>query len=224
MTNELTTETIHPFEKAGLGLAPFRFSHVTENVFVTPGLVGSTKAGGTCDFCSNGIRWEYWVKSADKKTFKVGCDCIAKLGRADNIMLSDMKRAKAKLAAEAREAKREAARLERNRLYGIELEAQRGRNGGLTDKEAREALALALAELAQCYAVENGWLISVLKSVGYASDFIDSMISKLETGPVSGMSPKCAEILRGVYAKTHGRRNSKAYSQAEDRFTDLAGL
>lgn len=51
------TETIHPFEAANLGIAPFRFVGCTENVFVAhPGAV--PKAGGSCDYCGNGIRYE----------------------------------------------------------------------------------------------------------------------------------------------------------------------
>lgn len=70
----------HPFEKLGLGKAPFSCTHVTENVFALPD--GTTKAGGCCDYCSTGIRWEFWIKGsvAGAKQFKVGCDCVAKTG------------------------------------------------------------------------------------------------------------------------------------------------
>jgi hypothetical protein len=70
----------HPFEKTGLGKAPFSCTHVTENVFALPD--GTTKAGGCCDYCGTGIRWEFWIKGsvAGAKQFKVGCDCVAKTG------------------------------------------------------------------------------------------------------------------------------------------------
>jgi hypothetical protein len=70
----------HPFEKVGLGKAPFSCTHVTENVFASPD--GTTKAGGCCDYCGTGIRWEFWIKGsvAGAKQFKVGCDCVAKTG------------------------------------------------------------------------------------------------------------------------------------------------
>ena len=42
----------HPFEKAGLGKAPFSCTHVTENVFEVGD--GTTKAGGCCDYCEIG--------------------------------------------------------------------------------------------------------------------------------------------------------------------------
>lgn len=70
----------HPFEKTGLGKAPFSCTHVTENVFTLPD--GTSKAGGCCDYCGTGIRWEFWIKGsvAGAKQFKVGCDCVAKTG------------------------------------------------------------------------------------------------------------------------------------------------
>ena len=69
---------IHPFQKAGLGTAPFRCASVTEAVFMLPD--GTSKAGGCCDYCYTGIRWEFHIESADQRTFKVGCDCVAKTG------------------------------------------------------------------------------------------------------------------------------------------------
>ena len=70
----------HPFEKAGLGKAPFSCTHVSENVFTL--LDGTSKAGGCCDYCGTGIRWEFWIKGsvAGARQFKVGCDCVAKTG------------------------------------------------------------------------------------------------------------------------------------------------
>jgi len=68
----------HRFTLAGLGEAPFRFVGMSENVITYPD--GTSKAGGCCDYCFTGIRYECQVQSADGKRFKVGCDCIAKVG------------------------------------------------------------------------------------------------------------------------------------------------
>jgi hypothetical protein len=76
---------MHPFETAGFGKAPYRFDGVTRNWFTT-GIAGDPgKPGGTCDYCGAGIANEFWVKSADGRRFKVGCDCIAKLAKANNV-------------------------------------------------------------------------------------------------------------------------------------------
>jgi hypothetical protein len=71
---------VHKFEAAGLGKAPFRFVGLSENVIKHPD--GSSQSGGTCDYCSNGIRHECWVLSADGKRFKVGSNCIEKVDDA----------------------------------------------------------------------------------------------------------------------------------------------
>ncbi len=68
----------HKFELAGLGKAPFKFVAMSVNTITYPD--GTTKAGGTCDYCSTGISNEFHIKSADGKLSKVGCNCIEKVG------------------------------------------------------------------------------------------------------------------------------------------------
>lgn len=68
----------HAFEVAGLGKAPFRFIGASDKVITYPD--GTSKAGSCCDYCFTGIRTECWVQSADGKQFKVGCNCIEKVG------------------------------------------------------------------------------------------------------------------------------------------------
>ena len=109
------TSTVHRFEQAGLGKAPFRFTgEVTEKVHVVPGC--APKAGSSCDYCGTCIRYEFWVRSADGKEFKVGCDCIHKTGDRgliQQISVAERKlRDKKNAAAKARKAERLAARIE----------------------------------------------------------------------------------------------------------------
>lgn len=93
----------HIFQTAGLGLAPYKFLAVTENLFTVPGCPGSTKPGSSCDFCGTAIRWEFHLESADAKRFKVGSDCICK---ADDkglaIHVASHKTKMRRLAAEAK--------------------------------------------------------------------------------------------------------------------------
>lgn len=70
----------HAFELAGLGRAPFRFMRVTINKVSYPD--GTSKPGGSCDYCGTAILNEFWIRSQDGKESKVGCDCIAKVGDA----------------------------------------------------------------------------------------------------------------------------------------------
>lgn len=101
-TNEKSS-AVHPFELAGLGKAPYVFTGVTESVFqAAPG--EPARAGSSCDFCPASIRWCFWLRSADGKKFKVGCDCIRKSGDTKLIKVADVADRKLKLdATHARE-------------------------------------------------------------------------------------------------------------------------
>jgi hypothetical protein len=111
---ELTSD--HPFERAGLGKAPFRFAGVEEKTYCAcPG--ADVQPGGSCQYCGNGIRYCFWVKSADDKLFYVGCDCIRKVDRNSKLLTEaeraekQLKRAINRKADDARGA-RDAARLQ----------------------------------------------------------------------------------------------------------------
>ena len=98
----------HPFEAAGLGKAPFRCVGVSEKVFIVPGM--PAKAGGTCQYCFNGIRYAYHVRGSDGAEFHVGCDCIAKV---DMDLNKQAKRARRDYIAGERETAKRISRAER---------------------------------------------------------------------------------------------------------------
>ena len=112
------SDLIHLFEQAGLGKAPFRFVAVRENVFRAGDCI---KAGGSCDFCGTGIRWECVIESADGHKHVVGSDCIHKVG--DKGLRSKVAQERNRIAREERFEAAEAARL-------VALDEQRARNGG----------------------------------------------------------------------------------------------
>jgi hypothetical protein len=99
---EMTETLIHPFEKAGLGKAPFRFVGMEEKVITHPD--GTTQAGGSCQYCSTGIRYLFNIKSADGHTFHVGSDCVAKTHAKGSPLLTAVelatKKAKKVIAAQ----------------------------------------------------------------------------------------------------------------------------
>ncbi len=67
------------FERAGMGLAPFRLLGIEAKVYVShPG--ATPQPGGTCDFCGTGIRYVFRIRSADGKEYGVGCDCVRHTG------------------------------------------------------------------------------------------------------------------------------------------------
>ena len=74
---------LHPFEDAGLGVAPFRFVGVENRVGpislgngVTVGAPGQPM--GVCDYCSQGIKECCIIQDSTGKTFVVGNVCVGK--------------------------------------------------------------------------------------------------------------------------------------------------
>jgi hypothetical protein len=98
----------HRFERAQLGEAPFRFLCLEEK-FIDNG-DGTTQAAGTCHFCGTGIRFCFWIESADGKKFYVGSDCVGHLNDAKLVAVveSAERRRKNALARERAEKKRRA--------------------------------------------------------------------------------------------------------------------
>lgn len=88
------------------------------------------------------------------------------------------------------------------------------------DLKAREVAENA-ARLVQASANKqrNADLISVL--CGQTGDFCRDIGKRLENESVADMSPRIVEILQDIYAKHHGRRNSKKYDKAYDAFESL---
>jgi len=91
-SNPAPAPKVHKFELAGLGKAPFRIIGVEHRVGpitrtdprtgieITIGAPGQPM--GCCAYCSQGIMECWIIRSADGKTFEVGCDCVGKAGDA----------------------------------------------------------------------------------------------------------------------------------------------
>lgn len=116
----MTTPTMHPFEEAGLGAAPFRCVGVSRRVGPIT-LENGTQVGapgqpmGSCAYCGTGIADCYHIRSADGKRFVVGCDCVLKISRKDNVksgaktdLERDVLRERRRLEADKRAEKRNA--------------------------------------------------------------------------------------------------------------------
>lgn len=96
---------VHPFERAGLGSAPFRFLGMRENVYSA--CPGHSQPGGTCDYCGTGIRYECVIGSADGRKFVVGTDCVRKAGDAKLVpLVASAERERKRKAREAKELAR----------------------------------------------------------------------------------------------------------------------
>jgi len=185
----------HPFEKAGLGKAPFSCTGVSENVWDNGD--GTTKGGGVCDYCGTGIRWEFWIKGsiAGARQFKVGCDCVAKTGRGiENFekVRADHTRARRQEGAEKRaEKKREA------------------RKAWIDEQHAARAIERAAAT--EAWRKENSALAARLDAYTGENDFLRSMIERL--GYWGTLSEKQTEATESCFATIDRKEATRLTSE-----------
>jgi hypothetical protein len=101
------TEYSHPFERAGLGAAPYRLVGIREAVFVAhPG--APARPGASCDYCGTAIVDVFVLASADGREFKVGCDCVEKASSKGDRVLTDVQKRARDLRRERAAAKADA--------------------------------------------------------------------------------------------------------------------
>jgi hypothetical protein len=152
----------HPFETAGLGLAPFRFVGLFEKVCsgqpdangVSVGYAG--QPAGTCDYCGAGIRYCCQVRSADGREFVVGCDCVDRVGDADNQLTNAV--------ADAKKAVERKARAARNEIKKAK-------------EQARIAAAVAALETARPTLAAQPHPVAVLAGRLSAADYVDYLLA-----------------------------------------------
>jgi hypothetical protein len=206
----METIKIHRFEAAGLGKAPFTCVG-THQECVNDG--DSIRATGTCDFCGTGIRYCFDIQSSDGKTFKVGCDCVEK---------TDDSGLKRQVSNIQREAKKTPAQREREAAQHAEWLAYQAEQKKVAEAEAiKQAANIAkyqwlideLSPLCTCGLRQN--------SDGRFSG--NGFVSEMTANLLNGQNPndwtyRMKEITCEIYAKTAGRRNSKAYNDKADEF------
>jgi hypothetical protein len=131
---------VHPFEKAGLGSAPFRCTAVTTNWFSPPGFPEAAKPGGSCDYCGTGILYEFHIGGADGRKFKVGSDCVHKTGAEGQ----GFREQRLQLARSQRATKRQERYTERRARWEAEAAAKLpdfdATYPGIRDKLAAESV------------------------------------------------------------------------------------
>lgn len=98
----MSETTVHVFERAGLGLAPFRYIGYERKTYqAAPG--APIQPGASCDYCGTGIIDTCRIQSADGRTFKVGSTCVNRTG--DRGLVDPVKRAIRREKAEQRKTK-----------------------------------------------------------------------------------------------------------------------
>lgn len=191
----------HPFEKAGFGKAPFSCTHVSENVFALPD--GTSKAGGCCDYCGTGIRWEFWIKSstAGARQFKVGCDCVVKTGWS----IEGFEKVRVDHTRARRQAGAQKRRDDRKAQLAAEL-AQR-------NAERQEAT--------QAWRAANSALVARLMAYDGNNDFLRSMVYNLsQWGQLTARQVEAIESCFAVIDRIEAARaNSKHIGSVGDKVT-----
>jgi len=156
--------------------------------------------GTGCDHCGTGIKHVFVIQTADGNEFNVGSSCVEKVGEKG--LYDEAKQVK-RLAI--REAKRQAQEVKIKAM----LDAQRVKNGGLTDSELmrqKEENELKIqSELLNPYAnrLHDG-------KGGFCDSIADQMMR--------GIAPTgyALVLTLQILAKQAGRKGSKAYTAAHD--------
>jgi len=174
-----------------------------------------------CDHCGTAIEHHYVLRDAKGEKYCVGSSCISKVGNVVN--LSDAEAAERQRQRELRRARAEAKREQKRLAHEAKLEAQRERNGGLTDME----LAMQkIEEERQQQRIANkqkyDFFISGLsEAYGY---FAKDVAEGLREGRLP--SGRGVTIMLEIIAKNAGRRGSKAYeaayAEAEAKWEEVA--
>ena len=148
---------MHPFQKSGLGQAPFKCIGVQENVFAMPD--GSTKGGGSCDYCGTGIRWEFLIASDDGRSFKVGCDCVEKTYKQYGVEVENFRAIRLEHARQRRQAGAQVRREARQKAW---------------DEQRAQWKAERLEATAE-WRNENAALIARLEALKGTNEFLRNM-------------------------------------------------
>ena len=181
----------HPFEKSGLGKAPFSCTGVSENVWENGD--GTTKGGGVCDYCGTGIRWEFWIKGsvAGAKQFKVGCDCVAKTGWGIEGF--------EKVRADHTRARRQAG-----------VQSRRAAHQAKVAVERAQRLAQRV-EASQAWRDSNSALVARLTSYAGTNEFLLHSASSLTTW--GSLTPRQLEAVESCFAVVDRTEFARANSQ-----------
>lgn len=206
------SDKIHLFELAGLGKAPYRVlsletSRDRESIQrerAGNGQTYTTNYCTTCDYCGTAISNAYQILSADEQHFKVGCDCLAKVG--DKGLLDH-----AKFIAKKKKADEDH---ERWVLAHRQREAEeRAANGGKTLKEieierAEQAKRDHVAKMMEV----NGWILERISEADWRG------VGELTRNPLKDMSDRYIDAIRRIWCGKVGPSRSKAYKLAQAEF------
>ena len=197
----------------GKGLAadnPNAYQQATNSAFAQAKNLGVSIC--SCDYCGNSLLNNFVVQNADGGRFVLGCDCASKIG--DTKLATEVEVAERDRRRELAEKRREAKWAKQAAERQADQQAERDRNGGLTDwelaekrkKDARDAAA-AINE------AKYGPLLDVLRA---GSDWCQDVARSISEDGWDGISERAQGTCFDVYGKSGGRRGSKANKAKQD--------
>lgn len=210
-----TAETpwVHPWERAGLGTGPFRCIGYERSVFqAVPGDPNCPiKPGSACDYCGQGIMHVYVIQGADKRTFKVGIDCVLRVQDTAASVAAWKAELRAIRNEPAAKARREAAKAWRDAQAKERAERAEANAIDPTIADLMDRLQVA-GECAHVPDYERGLVAFAYRelSEGYRSAITDREEQALRIAYPAAMLPaprhigKPGERLRGLRCRYEG--------------------
>ncbi len=230
--------TIHPFEKSGLGVGPFRLvccvdipdpEHAAVGMDASLQLAEQAKrfkvGFGTCDHCGQGIMHNAVIRDSEGKHFVVGLDCAQKT--FDPCLANKAKIVQRRIS---REKAQERKRLKHEAWLNAVCETGET-NGERQERERQERIAESQRREAEHKAEQRKAGLKVLKRWKFWLDATgarpdtEGFLGSIVTGLTRGQEPSGngVRICGEIFAKAHGRGGSKANAAAWDLFEEKLG-
>jgi hypothetical protein len=160
------------------------------------------------------IQNNYIIQDADGKIFSVGCECVLKLNEDDNLK-DVVKEEKKRVLRVKRQEKVRQINLAACVKRDVERQAEKDRNGGLTDKEVAENAFKEIIHSRVIQLIPIALLLNDGKG-GFCQSIANDM---MELGKVP--SGRAFDIVIDILAKKKGRRGSKSYDIESDRVFEI---
>lgn len=219
-------EKIHLFEASGLGKAPFQLvgfysipsaSLAEQNPQAYHNELALMPKGiscGTCCYCGTSLKNNFIVRSADDKTFVVGCDCVEKIG--DKGLINAIKLLKRQQRIEEKQRRLDEQNKELSRRYAERDANERAANNGFTVAELKE-------QQHRQYIEQVVEIVAPITNVLHRSygDFAAQMCEHLNKGALDVITPNMQRIILEIVSKSFGRKNSAQYNEAYDEMSML---
>jgi len=204
----MSTTELHPFEKAGMGVGPYRFLGIVEmpnpgedsarnfacgNPYAEVHAAGLKAGAGTCCCCGMAITVICIVADAKGDKWGVGSDCVLKteddrIERSARLAISKRRNIMAARRVEAKREQRRQAWLDQPCPSSRALPGETNRQFNEREQAERKA---AEANRAAARAARAEQFKDVLAVLNYGGSFLVAMADALTNGPLTERQAEC---------------------------------